>query len=71
MDARVKPAHDEDILRRCGGARLLRMTVFFARLIVVIARSEATKQSSLPSPLLDCFASLAMTQTFTSSQDDG
>jgi hypothetical protein len=32
----------------------------------VIARSEATKQSSAPCVALDCFASLAM----TSAQDD-
>jgi hypothetical protein len=30
-------------------------------MLVVIARSEATKQSNLYAWLLDCFASLAMT----------
>jgi hypothetical protein len=36
---------------------------------IVIARSEA-KQSSSSARLLDCFASLAMTQTFTVARAD-
>src|SRR5260364_23001 len=64
MDARVEPAHDESVLERRSRDLWRTMTVR-ARpercCDVVIARSEATKPSRVPSATLDRVAALAMT----------
>jgi hypothetical protein len=62
VDGRVKPGQTQEAITSCviefGGI----VAILQGQYLSVIARSEATKQSSLALWPLDCFAPLAMTE---------